>query len=318
MTVIIRLLNPPPSGDALHNPIQIISLLYYEALACFKHPRTWFPLFLFWSVQAVLLTAVANFLFLPGGDFFAEWLRKWFGDSVVEYPRFYLWLPVLQRRLYLVLAGLLGVYLQGVVLLNLLSHHSRHRVGHDHPWRRSFRRWPGLFLINMFRMLMFFIPLYCVKLFLLPVMGPGSAARGVLLSVYGLGFLVETFMAYAALCYIYYDRNPVRAIKLSIIFVKDHFGVVLGLVLIPFFLALPLQGLIAMRYEIINNFKPELVFHLLQLTSFLTVVILFIQLSSMVRYYAQEELRRPFEGEWDDKHLLPEKRVYDPSGPGGY
>jgi hypothetical protein len=73
------------------------------------------------------------------------------------------------------------------------------------------------------------------------------------------------------------------------------------LVLVPFMLALPLHGLTLLRRAIVLDFRPELMLHVLLLSSFLTLLVLFIELSTLVRYYAEEELRRPYQGEWDDK-----------------
>ena len=232
----------------------------------------------------------------------------------LEYPRFYLLLPDLHRRMYLVLAASLGILLQGVTLLHLLGWHTRGTISREGIGRRVFRRWPGLFLINLIGLLLFLGPLLAVGKWLLPGLDNLALSRGITLACYILGFTAEIFLAYAAFLFLSFDSGIKASLRASIVFGCRHMGVVTGLVLIPFFLALPLQWVSGARQMIVYNFRPELIFYLLLTTSFLTVLILYIQLSTLVRYYAEEKLRRPFEGEWDDKHK-PEKREYDPAGP---
>ncbi len=286
----------------MHNPIQNVSLIYYEAAASLGRARNWFPLFLFWVIQALLLTALTHFLDLPGADNVATLLRSLFGEEALEYPRFYILLPDMQRRLYLLLAAILGVYLQGVTILQLLGQHSNDRLRRRHPWRRALTRWPGLFMINLFGLILFLGPLFVVKQWLLPIIGSSGPGRLAVLAGYGLGFLVEIFLLYAAFLYVAFSSGWWTSVKSSIGFARSTFGTSLILVLIPFFMVLPIQAITSMRRAIVFGFRPELIYYLLLISSFLTLLVLFIQLSTVVRFYAEQKLRRPFEGEWDDKH----------------
>jgi hypothetical protein len=287
----------PIREPALHNPIQNVSLLYYEAVASLRRIRNWFPLFLFWLIQALLLTALTRFLDLPGSERVATLLRDLFGEEVLEYPRFYILLPDMQRRLYLVLAAILGVYLQGVTILQLLGQHSGGKLQRRHPWRRTLKRWPGLFLINLLGLVLFLGPLFVVKQWLLPAIGSAGPGRLIVLASYGLGFLVEIFLLYAAFLYVSFSSGWWTSVKSSIGFARRRFWTSLILVLVPFFLALPIQAITSMRRAIVFGFRPELIYYLLLTSSFLTLLVLFIQLSTVVRFYAEEKLRRPFEGE---------------------
>ncbi len=289
----------------MHNPIQNVSLIYYEAAASLRRGRNWFPLFLFWLIQAIFLTVLTRFLELPGAEFLGGLLRNLFGDEVLEYPRFYVLLPDMQRRLYLLLAAFLGIYFQAVTILQLLEQHSGFKLKRRHPWRRALKRWPGLFLINLVGLILFLGPLIIVKQWLLPIIGPGGPGRLVVLVSYGLGFLVEIFLLYAAFLYVAFSSGWVTSVKSSVGFARRNFGTSLILVLVPFFMVLPIQAMTSMRRTIVFDFRPELIYHMLLVTSFLTLLILFIQLSTVVRFYAEVELRRPFEGEWDDKHPTP-------------
>lgn len=289
----------------MHNPIQNVSLLYYEAVASLRRPRNWIPLFLFWLIQAILLTALTRFLDLPGAEQVGALLRSLFGEEALEYPRFYVLLPDMQRRLYLVLAAVLGVYLQGVTLLHLLGQHSGGKLRRRRPWRRALKRWPGLFMINLLSLTLFLGPLFVVKQWLLPAIGSAGPGRFVVLASYGLGFVVEIFLLYAAFLYVAFSSGWWTSVKSSLGFARSRFGTSLILVLIPFFLALPIQAMTSMRRQIVFGFRPELIYYMLLLASFLTLLVLFIQLSTVVRFYSEEKLRRPFEGEWDDKHETP-------------
>lgn len=286
----------------MHNPIQNVSLLYYEAVASMRSGRSWLPLLLFWVIQALGLTYLTRVLELPGSDLMASLLRTLFGEEALEYPRLYMLLPDMQRRLYLLLALFLGVFLQAVALIHLLGYHSGGRLSRKRPWLRALKRWPGLFLFNLLSLALFLGPLWVVKQWALPALGSGGASRALYFATYGLGFLVEIFLLYAPFLYVTFSSGWWTSLRSSLSFARERFWVTMILVLIPFFLALPIQGITAMRREIVFGFRPELMYYLLLMTSFLMLIVLFVQLSTLVRFYTEEKLRRPFVGEWDDKH----------------
>ncbi len=285
----------------MHNPIQKISLLYYEALASFRSARSWLPLLYFWGLLGLCLWALTRFMELPGGGNLTVWFRTWFDADVAEYPRLYLLLPDMQRKLYLILAISVGILLRGVSMLHLLDFHTRGRVNREHPWRRSLRRWPGLFVIKLLPLALFLSLLWGSIQWAEHGLNSPGIGRGLFLGAYGIGFIVEVFMLYASLLYLAFEGGIREAIMASIRFAYENFWVTLGLVAIPFFLALPIQGLVAARGAIVHNFRPEIIFHVLMFTSLLTLAILFLQISTTVRFYTDEVLRKPFESEWDDK-----------------
>jgi len=296
----------------VQNPIQRVSLIYWEALASLRAWRNWFPLLLFWAVQGLLLWLLTALVARPSGAWLTQLLVAQFGPEAAEYPRLFLELPDLHRRLYLSLAATLGMYCQGVSLLRLLDWHTGGKLRRESPWRRAFARWPGLVLINLALLACFLLPLAAVERLLLPSLGPGGPARVLLLGAYGLGFVGAVFLLYAPFLHVAFSSGWRRAIRESARFARRHLGVTLVLVLVPFLFALPVHALTLLRRVIVFGFRPELMLHILLASSFLTLLVLFIELSTLVRYYAEEELRRPYEGEWDDKPEL--ARHYTDSG----
>lgn len=285
----------------MQNPIQRVSLIYYEALASLRAWRNWFPLLAFWALQGTALWLLTLLVARPGADWLRALLHAQFGPEAAEYPRFYLYLPDLHRRLYLILAASLGVFLQGVSLLHLLNWHTGGKLRRESPWRRALARWPGLVLINLVLLAGFLVPLALVERLALPLLGAGGPGRLLLVAAYAVGFLVAVALLYAPFLYVAFSSGWWAAIRGSLRFVRRHAGVSLVLVLLPFLAALPVHALTLMRRAIVLGFRPELMLHVLLLASFLTLLLLFIELSTTVRYYAEEELRRPYQGEWDDK-----------------
>jgi hypothetical protein len=282
----------------LHNPIQKVSLLYYEGFASFRRPRCWLPLLVLWALQAALLMlAVAAAEHAAGGGLMA-WLARGLDPELGEYPRFYLELPDLQRRLYLILGATAGVWLQGVCLLQLLERHTRDRVRRERPWWRALARWPGLFVINLVVLALTLGPLLLVQR-LLPLLSAGGAARAAMWLSYGLGLLVETFFLYAAFLYVAFASGVVRAVATSVRYALRHIWVSLTLVLVPFFLVQPLRALLALRVGMVRLFRPELILYSLLFVSLVTLAILFLQLSTLVRFYVEEELRQPLTEDWE-------------------
>jgi hypothetical protein len=285
----------------LQNPIQRVSLIYFEALASLRAWRNWLPLLIFWALQGLLLWILTSLIARPSGAWLRSLLHAQFGAESTEYPRFYLYLPDIHRRLYLVLAASLGVFLQGVSLLQLMNWHTGGKLRRPAPWRRAFARWPGLVLINLVLLGCFLVPLAVAERLLLPLLGDAVPDRLLLLAAYGLGFLGAIALLYAPFLYVAFSSGWWAAIRGSFRFARAHAGVSLILVVVPFLLALPIHGLTLLRRAIVMDFRPELMLHVLLLSSFLTLLLLFVELSTLVRYYAEEELRRPYQGEWDEK-----------------
>ncbi|MCB9516648.1 MAG: hypothetical protein H6693_10685 [Candidatus Latescibacteria bacterium] len=302
----------------MHNPIQQLSLVYYDALASLRRSRNWLPLLVFWCVQGLGLWIVTALVSRPQGASLVAFLQQSFDPEVGEYPRFYLLLPDIHRRLYLVLAATLGAMLQGVCQLQLLSYHTKGKLQREHPWRRALRRWPGLFLFNLLALICFLVPFYVVHH--LPeraaeILGHG---RKEFVLAYGGGFAAEVLLLYAPLLYVSFSSGWWTSLRSSVVFALRHFGTSLLLVFIPFVLTLPLRALSLVRRIVVLEFRPELMFYALLATSFLGLLVLFLQFSSAVRYYAETVLRRPFMGEWDDKHEAhyPELDAQVPDPPG--
>lgn len=282
----------------MHNPIQKVSLLYYEGFASFRRARCWLPLLLLWGFQGgLLLLAVAAAQHAAGGGLMT-WLARGMDPEVAQYPRLYLELPDLQRRLYLVLGATVGVWLQGVCLLQLMERHTRDRVRRERPWRRALARWPGLFVINLLALALTLGPLLLIQR-LLPVLGPGGPARAAVWLGYGFGLLVETLLLYAAFLYVAFASGVAGAVAASVRYALRHIWVSLTLVLVPFFMAQPLRALLTLRVGMVRLFRPELVLHTLLFVSLATLAILFLQLSTLVRFYVEEELRQPLTEDWE-------------------
>ncbi len=285
----------------MQNPIHRLSLIYYEALASLRASRNWLPLLIFWALQGLLLAVLVALVSRPGGGWLRALMQAQFGPDAAEYPRFYLFLPDLHRRLYLILAASVGVFLQGVSLLHLLTWHTKGKLQRLSPWRRAFARWPGLIGINVLLLAGFLLPLALAERLVLPAFGDVVPDRLVLLAAYALGLLGGVALLYAPFLYVAFSSTWWTAIRASVRFAGKHAGTSLMLVLVPFLLALPLNGVALLRRAIVLDFRPELMLHVLLVSTFLTVLVLFIELSTLVRYYAEEELRRPYKGEWDDK-----------------
>ncbi len=296
----------------MKTPIQRVSSIYHEALASLRSWRNWFPLLIFWLAQGIALGILVALIARPGGGWLRWLLHALSGPEATDYPRFFLVLPDLHRRLYLVLAASLGVYLQGVSLLQLLNWHTRGKLRRETPWRRAFARWPGLILINLVLLACFLLPLAAVERVLLPLFGDQVPDRLSLLAAYAFGFVAAIALLYAPFLYVAFSSGWWAAIRGSFRFAWKHASVSLVLVLVPFLLALPIHGLMLLRRTIVMDFRPELMLHLLLFGSFFTLLLLFVELSTLVRYYAEEELRRPYQGEWDDKPEI--TRAYTDAG----
>jgi len=295
----------------LQNPIHRVSQIYHEALTSLHTWRNWFPLLIFWAVQGLLLWTLTAIIARPAGAWLRNLLHAEFGAESTEYPRFYLVLPDLHRRLNLVLALSLGALVQGVSLLQLINWHTGGKLQREAPWRRACARWPGLVLINLVLLAGFLVPLSVAER-LLPLFGNTVPDRMILLAACAPGLLGAIALLYAPLLYVGFSSSWWTAIRGSFRFARRHAGVSLILVLVPCLLALPIYGLTLLSRPIVMDFRPELMLHVLNFSSFLALLVLFVELSTLVRYYAEEALRRPYQGEWDDK---PETaRVYTDSG----
>ncbi len=291
--------NAPPAGaadegDSLHNPIQTLSLLYYSAFRSLRAWRSWRPLLGFWLLQGALLVALSRFTELPGSEAIGRFLASWLDPEVGEYPRLYLWLPDIHRRLYLILAATVGILFQGVCIIRLAERYGRGQLTLPRAWSRAFVRWPGLFLINIMGLALILLPLYASHRWLMPLAPTpeiGSVIRAGTLAV-GIGF--DAFIVYAAYLYLVYRNGLGQVLLASFSFARQRFPVSFGIVMIPFLLALPIRMLIGTPRAIMETFRPEIVLYLLLLSSFVTMLLLFLQLATIIRFHISEVNRNAY------------------------
>ena len=275
----------------MHNPIQTLSLLYFSAFGSLRSARGWRPLAAFWLLQALLLLWLAHFPELPGGAWLGGLLAARFDPEVAEYPRLYLWLPEIHRRFYLPLAATLGILLQSVCIIRLTERYGRGRLSLPDPWKRALRRWPGLFLLNAIGLALVLLPLYASRRWLAPLLPEGAATTVLRAGTLAFGLGLDAFLVYAAYMYLVYRNGIWSVIVASFRFARQRYAVSLGLVMIPYLLALPLRALIGMPRSIMETFRPELILYLLLLSSLYTLLLLFLQLATIIRYHIAEVSR---------------------------
>jgi hypothetical protein len=275
----------------LTHPVQRINQLFSAALRSMGKPRCWLPLLAFWALQAAALLGIAFWVAHSQDSLAASLIRSAFGEDAAEYPRFYLLLPEIFRRLYLTLAATVGMVFQGAAILCLLEHHSRGRLARGRIWRRALARWPGMFLINLAALALFLLPRLAARLWILPAVGGGVGRTVVDLVLYAFSFLWECLLLYAVFLYAAFRSSPWGAAAASARFAWRRFSVTLGLVLVPFLLAWPVQALLGLKRAMVFDFRPELVLYTTLLVSLITLMFLFIQLSALIRFHCDEVYR---------------------------
>jgi len=271
--------------------INLFFSVYLAGLKSFKKPLLWLPFVLYALIQILLLLALVNFYSPLLSLTFIPLIKKFIGEFALHYPAYFLFLPKIFSRANLLLGGIIGSFTIGWGTYLFFSYFlPDNRVKVAEGVKVSFSKYLlllGVWAIETIVLLGWF--------FLISRVGRGflggSFKRELafeLLSL-GSGLIFYGLFAFTISAIILSGRNIISALGLSISIYKRNFFSTYFFVLLPNLLTLPFTFLNRRAIYLISKFNPEIVFLILVLEIFVSMLANYILISTLTRFYLYDQ-----------------------------
>jgi hypothetical protein len=271
--------------------INLFFSVYLAGLRSFKKPILWLPFVLYALIQILLLLALVNFYSPLLSLIFIPLIKKFIGEFVLHYPAYFLFLPKIFSRVNLLLGGIIGSFTIGWGTYLFFSFFlPDNRIKLTEGIKVAFSKYLlllGVWAIETIVLLGWF--------FLISRVGKGflggSFKRELafeLLSL-GSGLIFYGFFAFTISAIILSGRNIISALGLSISIYKRNFFSTYLFLLLPNLLTLPFTFLNRRAIYLISKFNPEIVFLILVLEIFVSMLANYILISTLTRFYLYDQ-----------------------------
>jgi hypothetical protein len=271
--------------------INLFFSIYLTGLRSFKKPLLWLPFILYALAQLLLLLALINFYSPLLSLIFIPLIKKFIGEFTLHYPAYFIFLPKIFSRANLLLSGIIGSFTIGWGTYLFFSYFlPDNRVKLTEGIKVAFSKYLlllGVWAIETIVLLGWFFLISRVgKGFL-----TGSFKRELAFELFslGTGVIFYGLFAYTISAIVLSGRNIISALGLSIsIFKRNFFSTYLFLIL-PNLLTLPFAFLNRRAVYLISKFNPEIVFLILVLEIFVSMLANFIHISTLTRFYIYDQ-----------------------------
>jgi len=271
--------------------VNLFFSVYLAGLRSFKKPILWLPFVLYALIQILLLLALINFYSPLLSLVFIPLIKKFIGEFVLHYPAYFLFLPKIFSRVNLLLGGIIGSFTIGWGTYLFFSFFlPDNRIKLTEGIKVAFSKYLlllGVWAIETIVLLGWF--------FLISRVGRGflggSFKRELafeLLSL-GSGLIFYGFFAFTISAIILSGRNIISALGLSISIYKRNFFSTYLFLLLPNLLTLPFTFLNRRAIYLISKFNPEIVFLILVLEIFVSMLANYVLISTLTRFYIYDQ-----------------------------
>ena len=271
--------------------VNLFFSVYLAGLRSFKKPILWLPFVLYALIQILLLLALINFYSPLLSLVFIPLIKKFIGEFVLHYPAYFLFLPKIFSRANLLLGGIIGSFTIGWGTYLFFSFFlPDNRIKLTEGIKVAFSKYLlllGVWAIETIVLLGWF--------FLISRVGRGflggSFKRELafeLLSL-GSGLIFYGFFAFTISAIILSGRNIISALGLSISIYKRNFFSTYLFLLLPNLLTLPFTFLNRRAIYLISKFNPEIVFLILVLEIFVSMLANYVLISTLTRFYIYDQ-----------------------------
>ncbi|HEX9912097.1 MAG TPA: hypothetical protein VGB01_02490 [candidate division Zixibacteria bacterium] len=271
--------------------INLFFSVYLAGLRSFKKPLLWLPFVLYALIQILLLLALVNFYSPLLSWTFIPLIKKFIGEFALHYPVYFLFLPKIFSRANLLLGGIIGSFTIGWGTYLFFSFFlPDNRIKLTEGIKVAFSKYLlllGVWAIETIVLLGWF--------FLISRVGRGflggSFKRELafeLLSL-GSGLIFYGFFAFTISAIVLSGRNIISALGLSLSIYKRNFFSTYFFVLLPNLLTFPFAFLNRRAALLISKFNPEIVFLILVLEIFVSMLANYILISTLTRFYLYDQ-----------------------------
>jgi hypothetical protein len=275
------------------NKLNRLLELYTFGLRYLLRPKNWWPFFVYFLLQLILLLILVNF----ANRYIYSWLEPVIGlligseqaGAFSHYPGLYLFLPFIFQILKLIPGVIFEAVAVGLtVVLFIESYHGTSETGYRYS--DVYSRWLQLVLT--------WVPitaiLFAINWFAPQILKPllvGSPRR---MMIFEIGLPLFTVFVYALFVYavpavIVYRINFIAALGKSLkLFVRQPLFTIF-LTLIANVIPAVLYYLVGKSNVIVADFAPELVSYLLFVTIIIDMIIYIIFIGALTRFLIEEK-----------------------------
>jgi hypothetical protein len=295
-TLAVPPVGAPPFPAALEvtlNPIQAINTylwVWLETLKGLRRPVVILPFLVYVLVELFALWTSAHFYQKPWGYVWIP-LLTWFpGPGVLQYPNFFLALPMLSARIDLVLSAVLGSVTVGWGVLIFRETFLAQAPPIGASLSVALRRAGQLIVIGIVAALVsmaFQWGLEGLGRTALRNWLQGSPVRSFALQ-FGLSTLVQALLLYVPLVLLLNERGVVGSFREGLGFALRHRMMSVLLVLLPLLLLVPLSlPVVDMNAtsRLVAKLEPEVIFKLCALTVAVAGLISLLLTGAAVRFF---------------------------------
>ncbi len=264
-------------------------LTYSEGLKSFKRFGLWLPFLVVALLQVIVLFILVSFFSPLLAWILVPVLKGAYGEAVLHYPNFYLFLPAVFNRANIIAGLLLGVVLDGAAALMFCDHFSGNRISFLGGLRAALSKYWRLFVLGLLGLPVILV--MRIPFLLLGDVVTESPRRELALEVgcMILGVTYAGIFAYAVPGVIWRGKKTLAAIADSWrIFVGNFFSTFL-FISIPLAISFPVNMLKRQGSVLITKFNPEIVIWLAVLGVFVSIFVSFLRSATLMKFYLEQE-----------------------------
>lgn len=269
--------------------INRLAFTYLEVFKSFKRFSLWLPFFVYALLQIIVLYFLLCFTSPPLAAVLVPIFRKAYGEAILHYPLFLIFLPTVFSTASVIIGLVLGTILDGAAVFMFCSHFSGKSVSFVSGIKNALSKYWVLLLLGVFKLPIIWI--MKIPFWLLKDVVTGSPKREFALGIgcIALGVIYMSIFIYATPEIIWRGKKIFEAIGNSWrIFIHSFVSTFL-FIFIPLMLNLPINFLKGQSRVLIAKFNPEVVAWIVVLGIILSILVNYLSLGAISRFYLEEE-----------------------------
>ena len=264
-------------------------LTYLEVFKSFKRFSLWMPFLVYALLQIVVLSLLVCFASPPLSTVLVPIFKKAYGEAVLHYPLFFIFLPTIFSTTSVIIGLVFGVVLDGAAVYMFCSHFSGKRVSFASGFRSALSKYWMLLLLGVLKLPVIWI--MKIPFWLLKDVAAGSPKREFALGIgcIALGVIYTGVFVYATPEVIWRNRKIFEAIGSAWKIFSRSFVSTFLFIFVPLMINLPVNFLKGQSRVLIARFNPEVIAWIVVLGVALSILINYLSLGTISRFYLEEE-----------------------------
>jgi len=260
--------------------------VWKDCLKSIKQFRLFTPLVLFAVFQVIALLVLNNFYRPPFNTIIVPIITKFFNESFIHYPNYYIIMPFLFNNLNILLGGLFGIIFLSTTTLLFASHIQKKDLKFSSHVKQVFPKYGLLFLLWLIESIFVLTIIIGAPIILRNYFTVGyTEFRIFQLCFFLFGLFVASLFAYTTAAVVLDNHKLKSALSTSFkLFVKNTSASFL-FVAIPNIIIWPFSYVAGKTQFILQKFNPEMVMVLIGVTIFVSIFANFFLIGTLTQFY---------------------------------